>query len=238
MDNVFLITSAIGKDYGVFTLEERFNQLLETISSINKYCPNSDIFLFDASKNELDREKLEKLKSLCSLHFVRSDPLINQANNVKERYVNSDEPWNYTENKTVSEIRIMQLFFYHIKKQGKKYNRVFKITGRYKLNDDFNLSDHILNKNKVVFISDKERSTVDSMATRFWSFDYNMLDIMIQMMENVCITTIEELNRNNTFSIIEVSFFKEILKLNIPYAYIKVLGIEGRFGLTGFKLKE
>jgi len=238
MNNAFLITSTIGKDYGVFSLEERFNQLLETIISINEYCSDSDIFLFDTSKNELEQDKLEKLENLCSLHFVRNDPLINQANNVKERYVDSNEPWNYTENKTVSEIRIMQLFLDYIKKQDKKYNRIFKITGRYKLNDNFNLADHMLNKNKAVFISNKDYCGVDSMNTRFWSFDYSMLNIIIQMINRVCIATLVELNKTNTFSIIEVSFFKEIISLKIPFIYIKTLGIEGKFALSGNEINE
>lgn len=238
MSNVFLVCSAIGKNYGVFSLEERYSQLLETIHSVKKHAPKDDIFLVETSKELLDDAKMAELNSLCVVNFIKDDPVVNLANNVQERYPDSNEPWNFNETKTVGEIRATQFFLDLLKKQNKTYNRVFKISGRYSLNDNFNLADYDQHAGKLVFKSNNQHCNLDSMSARLWSFDYKMLDSIISMLDGVFEMTINELNRYNTFTIVERSFYQQIRRMNLPFIKVPTLGISGYFGLDGRELDE
>ena len=125
-----------------------------------------------------------------------------------------------------------------MKKQNKTYNRVFKISGRYSLNDNFNLADYDQHAGKLVFKSNNQHCNLDSMTTRLWSFDYKMLDSIISMLDGVFEMTINELNRYNTFTIVERSFYQQIRRMNLPFIKVPTLGISGYFGLDGRELDE
>jgi hypothetical protein len=58
MNNIFCIISAIGNDYGIFSYQERLNQLKNTIESVRTYAPGSDIVIYDASEDPLPNEDL------------------------------------------------------------------------------------------------------------------------------------------------------------------------------------
>lgn len=238
MTNAFLVCSAIGKNYGAFSFDERYAQLLETISSIKKHAPDDDIFLVETSKELLDDDKMAELNELCVVNFIKDDPVVNLANNVKERYPDSNDVWNYNETKTIGEIRATQFFLSELKKQNKTYNRVFKIAGRYYLNDTFDLSSYGQYNGKITFKSNNQHCNMDSMSTRLWSFDYKMLDSIINMLNGVFEMTINELNSCNTFTIVERSFYQQILRMRLPFIKLQTLGIGGYFGLNGRELNE
>ena len=49
-DAIFFVNHALKvNQLSVYNDEERFQQTLETLNSINKYCPNNQIFIFDSS---------------------------------------------------------------------------------------------------------------------------------------------------------------------------------------------
>lgn len=53
-DAIFFVNHAINglSRLSVYTEEERFKQTIETINSINKYCSNNKIFIFDSSPEQ------------------------------------------------------------------------------------------------------------------------------------------------------------------------------------------
>ena len=133
--NVVLITSKIYvskttfsyvNTRSIYTVEERFNQTLETIDSIKKYIPNSYIILFDNSifeKNEYFKTLNEKV-----------DKFINITDNKLLNYYTNDYIY-----KAFAEIN-QQLVFYNSFLKYVNINSIknfFKISGRYLINNNF-----------------------------------------------------------------------------------------------------
>jgi len=141
MKPLFLITSALNPSYGVFSLSDRVEQTKGTIKSIRDKVPEADIFLVDVSVNVLPDEIREEMKSMVhhymdlSHHQGMVDLSLSQA-------------------KSQSEALMTLLFLDTIQRHDdifKKYDRIFKITGRLQLDDDFDLTKYENLHGKYVF---------------------------------------------------------------------------------------
>ena len=123
------------KTRSIYSFEELFNQTINTIKSIRKYIPYSHIVLFDNS-NLSDINK----KTLTDL----TDCFINVTDNKLLNY--------YTDSKykCIGEMAQTCYFYdYYLKNIHNKnvITNFFKISGRYLINDKFNLSSRLF-KNK------------------------------------------------------------------------------------------
>ena len=118
-----IIVSRIRFDYvenrSIYSTETRYEQTLDTIESIRKNIPDVCIFLIDNSN--LDIDMYNKLNKLC-------DVFINPINDKKLKY--------YT--KIISIVNIYN-----------EFDRFFKISGRYYLNDTFNYNKYL--NNDIIF---------------------------------------------------------------------------------------
>ena len=75
VNNLFLVTSCINTDFGIYKPQERFEQTIETISSIRKYAPNSKIFIADNSYiKELNENVYKFFTQSCD--FVAKTPMM------------------------------------------------------------------------------------------------------------------------------------------------------------------
>lgn len=148
MSNWFIITSACNVDYGVYSLDDKFHQTCLTIESIRKYCPDSKIVILEASPTSLPDYKRN------FLHWA-SDVYIELAGDPKIMLMH--KTLNTFAIKSPSEVYIMGLF---LKKQNflQENDRIFKISGRYVLTENFDLSQH-QDKGKFTFKT-KEKCTV------------------------------------------------------------------------------
>jgi hypothetical protein len=140
MSNWFIVTSACNVDYGVYSLEEKFHQTCLTIESIRKYCPGAKIVIIEASPTSLPDDKK------YFLHWA-SDVYIELAGDPK--IMSMHKELNTFAIKSPSEAYITGMF---LSRQNfiKENDRVFKISGRYVLTDNFDLSQH-QEKGKFVF---------------------------------------------------------------------------------------
>jgi hypothetical protein len=125
----FLITSAIASSFGIFSHHERYLQTIDTINSIKKYAPNSSITLIDSSSNSID-EYVDILRS-------QIDELVDYTNNriVKQIPIT----WkNESINKNLTETYVIGDF---LSQWTCNADRVFKISGRYNLTENFVLEE-------------------------------------------------------------------------------------------------
>jgi hypothetical protein len=134
--NLFLVTSALDTQYSLFPLEERIQQTIETVLSIRKYAPDSHIVLVEGGK-PLD----PKLKSRIAEYFnhifdYTDDPVIKMAQSPEHYSVDSI---GHTVKTPCEAYMLMQT-----SKQipAETYNRIFKISGRYVLTEQFDLNKH------------------------------------------------------------------------------------------------
>lgn len=232
MNNIFLISSAVGNDYGVFSYQERLAQLLETIKSIKKYAIDDDIVLVDASENILPDTDIQTLKNLVTdVIFLNDHPQVSKQKNV----VPSDK--NLTGKKTVGELCIFVEFLKYLKQKKKQYKRVFKISGRYKLNEDFNIDHHYVD-NKIVFLSHDFWGENPIYNTRLWSFDYSLLNQLTNLFTQIYLYTFNKIEKEHMIQTLEFSLYKYIHLLGLEVYEIPVLGVQGVFGQDANPLKE
>ena len=57
--HLFIVTSAINTGFGFFSKEERIEQLMDTIVSIQEYAPGSKIAIFESSGIPVEEELLQ-----------------------------------------------------------------------------------------------------------------------------------------------------------------------------------
>jgi len=134
---LFIVTSAIipFKTGSANTESERYEQTLNTISSIRNKVPNSIILLVESSQSKLpDDYRKEIIKRTDSFIECYDDQILKQIYDNLEK-----NPHQINFGKSLLESRGMIIAFEKILKTKLYQNvhRIFKISGRYFLNDTF-----------------------------------------------------------------------------------------------------
>lgn len=230
--SAFFITSAIGNDYGIFTTEERYQQVLDTIASVKKYCPNSDIYLIDNTEQKLPEDYIENLNAMTNVAlFLYDDPVISSMG---KNYRDNDP--NRFHKKTLGEIRAVIIATQVITNTNNDYDLVFKLNGRCTLNENFNvknfLHDAIVTKTRDIFCD------IPVIPTRLWSFPYEKINSVHEMFKIMYEHTLELLIKEETLQIIEYSFNNFIETYNVPHVQLPIIGLSGTFGFNGGEINE
>lgn len=234
MNNIFCVISAIGNDYGAFTYKERFQQLLESIDSINTYAPDSDIVIVDASEVELPGEDVAKLKNISTKFIsIHNDQYVQFL-----RYHSKDPSANKFEKKTVGEIQAMIAFLNYLNASEKEYDRVYKLAGRYKLNEHFNFSDYNDKKEHCVFLTKEDWYGKWVFRIRLWSFDYKSLNLITGLFYKIQKHTYDLVTNTKELEIVEYVFTKMIEEYQIPYKTVDRIGVCGLSGVNSTKIDE
>jgi hypothetical protein len=150
--NIVLITSKIivsnnsfsyVQKRSIYTIETRFKQTIETIESIRKNIPNACIFLIDDSNFEKSFVYMHsKLNDIC-------DVFINPLTDSNLSYYT-----NVNKHKSIAEGYQIIYFLDIFNKLNIKYDRFFKISGRYIINNSFNINTYITNN--IIFSHDQK----------------------------------------------------------------------------------
>ena len=175
--NTFIITSTVNATYGLVDNETRYQQTLETIQSIRDKVPDAKIVLVDSSTEQFDNEKFKELKTKTDLFIT----LFNHYSAVE---------FNQNQQKSAGECYIMTIALMAISEMGLVGNRVFKISGRYKLSDSIDIKEYdnpelegkYVFKRRVQSWMNRETSLVD---TRLWSFSGSLLQETKDMLPKV-----------------------------------------------------
>lgn len=245
---LFLIGSALNhfeeETFSIYNTEQRFLQVLDTIKSIKSKVPDAYILHYDGSEFPIE----EKYKSIfekevdlyldCGLDEVMKQIYENLHNN----------PSKFVYGKSMLECRCLQIVLNFIHKNNlfNDTTRVFKLTGRYKLNQQFDINDYkskfLINKYVMKCYDYPERfedanniysniyGCQGSIVTGLWSFDRFLFNDIKQVLDKsfLYMESVIQLG----FGIdIEHSFYHFIDKnkiLNVP-----VLGIDLIKGMDG-----
>jgi hypothetical protein len=245
---LFLVGSAVNhfqeEHYSEFSAEERFQQTLDTIQSIRHKVPDAYILIYEASETQIKQEYKDK--------FIEQSDLFLEFGNdmyMKTLYENLHQnPNNFTFVKSMLECRCLELVLDYMMEYNvfNDVTRIFKLSGRYKLNEYFDINDYktrfLMNKYVMRYYDYEERfKNMDdvyttlygckgSVVTGLWSFDrflfndvYSVLQKSFQYMERAI---------QMTAGIdIEHSFYHFIDRdkiLNVP-----VLGLDLIKGMSG-----
>lgn len=221
-DGVFFVTSAICVNgrLSIFSNEERFNQTVNTIKSIQKYCPNSQIYVIDVSSEEGYEEYLNKLSTTgASVLYFGNIPIIKE----------------YSKNgmKSEGELTALLLFLEWFEQNKIEAKRIYKISGRYELNDNFKLG--LEYKNSFVFLKSVDSWMPEEVQNstgmkkffeaRLYHMDYDLLSLYKKCIYN----TLQICNRFNVN--IEHSIYHVLRNENV--VELDKIGVSGRIAPSG-----
>lgn len=184
-DGIFYVTSAVcvNQRLSIYTDEERFEQTLGTINSIKKYCPNSKIYIIDVSTEDGFEKYLQQLSDAgTDVLYLGNNPDINHFSKCGMR--------------SQGELIALLTFLEWFEENKVDAKRVYKVSGRYQLNDNFKLG--LEHENSFVFLksisswmSPEEQSRTGMKKfyeTRLYHMDYNLLntykDCMIKVLDS------------------------------------------------------
>jgi hypothetical protein len=184
MKYTFLISSAINTKFGVYKAEERMSQTLDTINSIKNKVENPQIILAEMSGAGITSEQVKIISDQVTyLVDFTVDPTVTKL-------YNATNNWDIVKNGTEINCFIKLLKVCNDRKLFEGYNRIFKISGRYVLTDDFDISFYeqpdVLNK---IVVGGKKKSQFPIEVTqqswqymsRLWSWPSESLIEVMQV---------------------------------------------------------
>lgn len=231
--NIFVITSAVGTEIGIYSYQERFNQLCASIESVRTYAPDSFICVYDISETQIPVTDHQKLESLSDRYVS----LTNMPYTQNMVAMPSNDP-NLTMKKTFGEMYIMLEFLSWLKTQPNTYDRVFKLSGRYQLTEPFTTIDYSTLRNHTSFSYKRDWFGDEVYTLRLWSFDFTLLDKIIDLFLWMNKFNIDMMVEQNKIRIIEYCVFKFINDNNIPVKELPIVGIHGCHSQDGAEVNE
>jgi hypothetical protein len=227
-DVVFFINSAMNvTGRSLYSNDERWEQTKETIESIDKYVPNNVKYIIDGSFLPIEEYKLHWLNE----HGVRII-LTGQIPGIKEI---SQHIAQYGIGNSIAETQSMLVFTRWFKEHQKdkiKAKRICKLSGRYKINENFKWDDPAY-EGKYVFVKHHESNSPRKaeldlkglFVVRCWHMDYAILDRYEEVIRNIA-------NDCANLGIdAENSYYKNIPK-DLLYEVEKI-GVEGYVSPVG-----
>jgi hypothetical protein len=227
IDGIFFINHALSvKQLSVYNDEQRFEQTLGTIDSIDKYCPSNLKFIFDSSPNIPKEEYLRELNNRgVVVLYVGQEPNIKKHSEMGQR--------------SVAESIAFNIFLGWFKEQKLESKRIYKLSGRYQINENFVLNDP-KHKDAFVFASafdswmspDQQRISGANKLyrLRFWHMDYSCLNTFSLMMPVIA----EDCKKYGID--VEHSYYKH---LNMRHVVeVDKIGVSGNIAPTGEYINE
>lgn len=243
MSTLFLVTSAIHTRHGIYSAGERLDQTVRTLASIRTKAPGAKIVLIECGA---DRSIAED--ELAALQPYLTDVFnFHHDSQVRELYVASENNWDVVKNATelVAFCKSLRLVLNeHIHLLG-DMQRVFKVSGRYVLNDNFDLATHLRPEAGDAYIFGRRRwsqfppittgGLSEQVMSRCWSWPASKTGLVF-FRYNLMIEDFLSSHRQGRYRDIEhllLRYFDGPDLVEIP-----VMGIEGNTGPTGESISD
>ena len=161
--NVFVVSSTINANIGYISNQDRFRETLQTIESIRRYAKDSIILLVDNSTLRLDSNLESILTRMVDFYL----------------YIGDRKPaieFNKNGVRSAGEAYLFLVALDFIENSIKEdVHRVFKISGRYRLTEDFDVTEYDQERYKGTYCFRENDSDKDvCLHTRLWSFCYTL----------------------------------------------------------------
>lgn len=213
MKNIVIINSIIdipnlplsySKKRSVYSTDERFVQTQYTIQTIKKYIPDPYIIIVECSYFNEEQYKF---------FYNNCDHIINLFNDIDSKN------FIYSKSKSAGEGTMTIKALEYILKSNIEYNYFFKISGRYFLNEHFNINDFI-NEYNVIKQTDKI-----SINTTFYKINKKHLYTLLKFLKNSYDKMINCIGYETLFKL-----FIDSINDN---KYINNLGCSGNIAICG-----
>jgi hypothetical protein len=136
MKTTFIVTSAVNSRFGIYTPQQRLDMTLDTLKCLRERVPDSKIVISEVSGNGISAEMEDQLMDACDVYLdFTTNNEVNIIYNSPTWYNNWDIVKNLTELTTFPQA--LQTLLDSGEVDGQ--DRLFKMSGRYLLNDKFDL---------------------------------------------------------------------------------------------------
>lgn len=233
MTNWWIVTSALATS-GAFTQVEKFHQTVLTLTSILKKSSNNKIIFLEGSNHEIVGAHRRTIASIvdqyCEYwHQTEFQNLFLSPNRERQNLKSSMETY-----------LLHNMCHYYLTNLVQPSDRVFKLSGRYKLNDQFSLHTHEMQKNKWCFAPASYGASIGydrpgQLSTRLYSFCGSQIADAARIFKEVYDTILQEHERGS-WTDIEHTMFNLIPPEKRVHA--NVIGVEGNFSKCGGWIQE
>ena len=234
MKSLFLISSAINTKFGIFDSAKRFQQTLDTISSIRSAVPSAKIILLEMAAIPLSKDQKFALESrVDEIQEFWAEPRVQE--------VFKSENWDIVKN--VTEVTCFSLALDGLIKNSQLLgiDRIYKISGRYSLNKNFNELLH-RDSNKII-VSQRRRSQFPSVLTgsrfqymsRLWSWPSSLSPLILQSYKDGLAYIRNQIDRGRYCDI------EHMLYMYLPEYLVQpasIIGVEGELGPNGASVSD
>lgn len=226
VENIIIITSLVNcNKESVFKINERFEQTKHTIHTLKEKIPNSFICLIDASKLNKEEETylIGNVDMLINCNNVESVANIVYTN--KHAGENLYTLYAFEALNNIKETTTIGTYNFSM---FPKLKNIFKISGRYYLNDNFNYIDYDNNYNVIKIVD--PNVWCYKCVTCFYKININYINDYIGHLKS----TKHMLLNNNDYSIVcEHILFLYIIYNSSILKNPKELGVSGKLSING-----
>jgi len=233
--SLFLISSAIHAKHGIYSAEERLNQTIATCDSIKTKVPNSDIIILDGGYKHLSDSEKDILRGSMSRFISYTDE-------TEVKGIQAVPSQDIVKN--AIEILMYGTFFTQNAEQIKKeYSRVFKVSGRYILNDNFDFDFHNKTKHGIVirgpytsqFPPETTGGITRQYMSRLWSFDTSLINYITECYQAMYAHMVTRINNGGYIDIEHLLFnYLNPTQIRVP----DKIGIEGGIAPNGTQVSD
>lgn len=182
VDGIFFINHALSvNQLSVYTDEQRFLQTLDTVKSIDTHCPNNIKYIFDSSPNRPNIDYIQQLqKAGVTFVYLGGDDNVRKFSNLGIR--------------SIAETISFMMFLGWFKNQNVSAKRIYKLSGRYQLNENFVLNDDrydnafVFSSSLSSWLSDQQQQIygVNRLyRLRLWHMSYSCLDLFMSKLPKI-----------------------------------------------------
>jgi len=219
MNNITLITSIINTPNiplshtnirSVYNREQRFEQLKKTIETIREKIPNNKIVLVECSEffnDEMDYLK-KNIDIILNIYETKNYDFINKM---------------FTKSKSMGEGTMTIFAIQYLINNNIKFNNLFKISGRYWLNSNFDYEIFNNNLNCVSLINNDKKNVLTCFYKLSNEFSNKWLNFLLN--SNL------EFEKCLGFEEIFANFVNEIF--NSDFKIIEKIGLNGYVSVCG-----
>ena len=231
----FVVTSAVNSKFGIYNAEERLAQTVITLQNIRFRVPDAKIIVMECAGTALTQAQSDTLEQNCDL-------LLDFSRDPDVLAIYQSDNWDVVKNST--EIMCFGRALRICRDDGDfdGYDRIHKMSGRYVLNDDFDLAVYEKHKDRIV-IGPKHQSQFPFQVTgielqymaRLWSWPASQLDTVIKVYED-SLSYIGQRVSQGGYADIEHVLYK-FLPVDLVQE-IPLLGVEGFIAPNGVPIKN
>jgi hypothetical protein len=149
MTPLFILSSAINSKFGAFSPAQRLQQTLDSVASVRQYCPGADVCLVEMTGVPIPEEQVQIINEHVDYFFdcTREPAVID--------IYNSTDNWDIVKNTT--EVMCFTNTLTTMIETGvlKDYDRVFKMSGRYLLTENFDPTFYETVADRIVVLERK-----------------------------------------------------------------------------------